>query len=98
MIRETFSELHIEFTTVLEEVNQSDDPTFRKALIAHARNVLDEAVRLWQDELAVLHGMHENLSKADSKRIKLAAATGRNANSKVRTRERNSSGRRVSQV
>ena len=98
MIPETFSELRIEFSTVLDEVNQSEDPTFRNALIAHARSVLDEAITRWQEELAVLHGMLESLSKADSERIKLATTKRRNANSKVRTRAGKSSGRRVSQM
>ena len=75
MIAETLSELYIEFITILEEVNLSENPTRRKALIRHARRVFHKSVGTWQEELVVLNCMLQSLSKADSQLVKLVAST-----------------------
>jgi FtsZ-binding cell division protein ZapB len=76
MISETFSELLIEFNAVIEFANQSDNLAYRKELVTQARNVLNQAKDVWQEELTALRGMLQSLKEADRQRIKMAHRNG----------------------
>ena len=73
MIPDTFNDLRVEFDTAIDIANHSGDLGARKALINHARGVLNQARESWQEELGVLRGMLQSLRSADTERIRLAA-------------------------
>jgi hypothetical protein len=72
MISDTFNELRVEFDQVIEYANCSGNLAYRKELITQARNVLNRARNVWQDELKSLRNMLQTLDDADRERIKLA--------------------------
>jgi FtsZ-binding cell division protein ZapB len=76
MISETFSELRIEFNAVIEFASQSDNLAYRKELVTQARNVLNQAKDVWQEELTALRGMLQSLKEADRQRIKMSHRNG----------------------
>jgi FtsZ-binding cell division protein ZapB len=71
MIAETFNELRIEFDAVIEYANCSENLAHRKALVTEARNVLNQAKNVWQEELKSLRIMLRSLEDADGQRVRL---------------------------
>jgi hypothetical protein len=85
-VTEALAELYLEFATMLEEANRSDNLNYRKALIKHSSDVLDKAVVAWREELAVLRGMFQSLHSAESDRIELAAMRRATRNRRMKPR------------